>query len=217
LYIAILLSLVIVSLLLGVAVGHNAIAQPRDINNSLISLPRVPTGCEVQGDGLPDSRCTPGAVNPEVTQDNIHSTICVPGYTKTIRPPTSYTNPLKTKLMDSYGLDGSDPATRENFELDHLIALTVGGNPTSVSNLWPEPYNIQHNAHVKDKFEFYLNKQVCSGLMSLSDAQRALSEDWIASSSSSGTGFIASMIPIPNASFSLKGGEGIVDEDDNAK
>jgi hypothetical protein len=212
LYTTISISLVILSLFLGAAVGHNAVAQPHNVNNSLLSLPRVPTGCEMQGEGLPDPRCTPGEVNPEVTQDNIHSTICVPGYTKTIRPPTSYTNPLKTKLMESYGLD---PATRQNYELDHLIALTVGGSPTSVGNLWPEPYTIQENAHVKDAFENYLNKQVCSRAMSLSDAQSALSKDWIASSS--GTGFIASMIPITSGSFSLGGGERIIDEDDNAQ
>ena len=45
--------------------------------------------------GLPDPICTPGVVNPKVTQDNIQKTICVSGYTKTIRPPVSYTNKLK--------------------------------------------------------------------------------------------------------------------------
>ena len=33
--------------------------------------------------GLPT---VPGATNPAVTQDNIKSTICVSGWTKTIRP-----------------------------------------------------------------------------------------------------------------------------------
>ena len=36
---------------------------------------------------IPDPRFTPGAINPDVTQENIDSTICVPGFTKTIRPP----------------------------------------------------------------------------------------------------------------------------------
>src|SRR5664279_936918 len=50
--------------------------------------------CHIKGN-LPDSSCTPGAMDPKVTQDNIDQTICVSGYTKTVRPPVSYTNSLK--------------------------------------------------------------------------------------------------------------------------
>ncbi|MGW4529241.1 hypothetical protein [Amycolatopsis sp. NPDC004378] len=35
---------------------------------------------------LPDPACTPGALNPDVTQASIGSTICVSGWTATIRP-----------------------------------------------------------------------------------------------------------------------------------
>jgi hypothetical protein len=54
---------------------------------------------------LPDSSCTPGSYNPDVTQSNIHSTICVSGWTDTVRPSTSYTNPLKAQG----GLRGGPP------------------------------------------------------------------------------------------------------------
>jgi hypothetical protein len=37
--------------------------------------------------GLPDPVLTPGAINLNVTQENIQQTVCVKGYTKTIRPP----------------------------------------------------------------------------------------------------------------------------------
>lgn len=40
---------------------------------------------------LPDPQLTPGVTNPDVTQATIDKTICVPGWTKTIRPPASYT------------------------------------------------------------------------------------------------------------------------------
>jgi hypothetical protein len=43
----------------------------------------------------PDPETTPGVINPEVTQANIQQTICVKGWTTTIRPPASYTNSLK--------------------------------------------------------------------------------------------------------------------------
>ena len=32
---------------------------------------------------------SPGVLNPDVTQANINATICVHGWTKSIRPPTS--------------------------------------------------------------------------------------------------------------------------------
>lgn len=78
--------------------------------------------------------------------------------------------------MRSYGFN---TLQRDHYELDHLIALEDGGNPTSVDNLWPEPYDIQNNAHIKDTFETYLKKKVCSGSMSLSEAQSELANDWI--------------------------------------
>ncbi|MFD8393034.1 hypothetical protein ACFV2N_28495 [Streptomyces sp. NPDC059680] len=46
---------------------------------------------------------TPSAYNPDVTQSNIHSTICVSGWTATVRPPTSHTNPLKAQGTIDYG------------------------------------------------------------------------------------------------------------------
>ena len=40
---------------------------------------------------------TPGVVNPDVTQATIATTICRRGWTRTIRPPVSYTNDLKRR------------------------------------------------------------------------------------------------------------------------
>jgi hypothetical protein len=114
---------------------------------------------------LPDRSCTPGATNLSVTQANIQTTICRPGYTKTIRPPVSYTNPLKIQLMARYGETDSPSA----YELDHLISLELGGHPASSQNLWPEPYAPTPGAHEKDKVENFLHKQVCSGAMKLAD------------------------------------------------
>ena len=128
-----------------------------------------------ENNGLPDSACTPGAINPKVTQSNIKSTICVSGYTTTIRPPTSYTTPLKIQQIQEYGY--SDTSTK-SYEEDHLIPLEVGGSPTDPANLWPEPYNINYGAKVKDKVENYLHAQVCSGAITLAEAQKEDATNW---------------------------------------
>jgi len=133
------------------------------------------TAC-VSSDGLPDAGCTPGALNPDVTQDTIGTTICVSGYTARVRPPTSYTSPLERQLLVAYGLPGAPPA---NFELDHLISLELGGAPRDPANLWPEPYAGDSNARQKDVVENYLRGQVCTGALQLDEAQRLIATDWL--------------------------------------
>lgn len=126
---------------------------------------------QVAGGLLPDRACTPGAVDPAVTQDNIHQTICVAGYTDTVRPPTSYTSPLKLKSMVLYG-DVSSPF---RYEFDHLIPLELGGAPRDPLNLWPE---FPASFNPKDAVEGRLKRAVCSGQMLLVDAQTAIATDW---------------------------------------
>src|SRR5919197_3435413 len=108
---------------------------------------------------------TPGALNPAVTQANIDSTICVRGWTKTVRPPAEYTDALKLKQMREYGASGPPSAYQE----DHLVSLELGGDPRDPRNLWPEP---RPHAEEVDRIENELNAQVCSGELSLADAQR---------------------------------------------
>jgi len=124
---------------------------------------------------LPDKNCTPGEIDSRVTQENIFQTICVKGYTKTVRPPVSYTGPLKLETMKRYGYYDS----AKNYEFDHLIPLELGGNPTSIKNLWPEPYNSSDGSYQKDKVENYLNSQVCRGKIPLKVAQDEITTDWV--------------------------------------
>lgn len=107
---------------------------------------------------------TPGILNPDVTQATIGTTICVQGWTKTVRPSTDYTNALKVKQMRAYRETGSLSAYQE----DHLISLELGGHPTDPRNLWPEPYP---RAAQVDTIENELNAQVCSGSLTLAQAQ----------------------------------------------
>ena len=108
---------------------------------------------------------TPGVTNPAVTQATIHRTVCVPGWTSTIRPPASYTSALKLRQMRQYHETGPPSA----YEEDHLISLELGGDPTDPRNLWPEPYP---RAADVDRIENELNARVCSGRMTLTVAQR---------------------------------------------
>jgi hypothetical protein len=69
-----------------------------------------------------------------VTQENILQTVCDRGYTKNIRPPANYTNKLKrAQLNGQYAAAEQNP---KHYEQDHLIPLSIGGNPTDVHNLW---------------------------------------------------------------------------------
>jgi hypothetical protein len=115
---------------------------------------------------LPDPKLAPGVVNPGVTQANIGKTICVRGWTKTVRPPTSYTSALKLEQMREYNLKGSP----SDYQEDHLISLEMGGSPTDPRNLWPEPYP---RAAVVDKIENELNAKICSGRLTLTQARHA--------------------------------------------
>jgi hypothetical protein len=108
---------------------------------------------------------TPGVLNPAVTQATIRTTICRPGWTRTVRPPVSYTNELKRRGLLQYGLRGPPSAYQE----DHLISLEMGGSPTDPRNLWPEPYP---RAAAVDKIENELNHRICTGSMTLAQAQR---------------------------------------------
>ena len=63
----------------------------------------VAAGAAIAQQALPDPARTPGAINPAVTQANIDSTICVRGWTKTVRPLERYTEALKRRQIREYG------------------------------------------------------------------------------------------------------------------
>jgi hypothetical protein len=125
---------------------------------------------------LPDPNRTPGRANPNVTQQNVKRTICKSGWTKTIRPPVSYTNKLKIQQIREYRFKDKKLA---HYEEDHLISLQLGGHPTDRRNLWPEAYAGSCGARVKDVLETKLKKLVCARQVSLRTAQRLIAKNWI--------------------------------------
>jgi hypothetical protein len=128
--------------------------------------------CAYRDNGqLPDPRCTPGSIDPAVTQANIGSTICRSGYTKTVRPSASDTDRFKFDVAyPAYGDPDSDKT-----ELDHLVSLELGGS-NDAANLWPES---PPSPNPKDKVENALNAAVCDGRVTLAAAQAAIASDWL--------------------------------------
>lgn len=127
--------------------------------------------CQINGQ-LPDKNCTPGSIDPRVTQENIQQTICVSGYSGKVRPSVTYTNKLKIQQIKEYGYTENNPTF---YEEDHLISLELGGNPTDSKNLWPEPGK---SPNPKDKIENLCHKKVCKGEISLDDAQKQIAGNW---------------------------------------
>jgi hypothetical protein len=131
------------------------------------------SGCTALA-GKADRRCTPGATDPAVTQADITTTICVRGWTATVRPPASYTTALKRQQMIAY----SETGPVSSYEEDHLIPLELGGAPRDPHNLWPQLWNGAQGAHTKDQTENALHHSVCSGAMRLADAQARMAQQW---------------------------------------
>ncbi len=128
---------------------------------------------------VPDDRMTPGAINPAVTQGNIDQTICMRGWTKTIRPPEKYTYRLKRAQLHK----PSSPyfvadAYLRDFEEDHRVPLGLGGAPHDRRNLWPEPRHGEWNAEKKDELEDSIHELVCRHEITLEQGQAVFLGDW---------------------------------------
>jgi hypothetical protein len=125
------------------------------------------SGCQVNG-ALPDTACTPGAIFADATTDKI----CQSGYASSVRNvPTSE----KDQVYAEYGI-----ATHYTgqYEVDHLVSLELGGS-NDIANLWPEAASPTPGFHQKDQVENYLHDQVCSGKVSLQQAQYEIATNWL--------------------------------------
>jgi hypothetical protein len=149
---------------------------PRSTVSSSVVQRQPPAGsCRARGHGLfslPDPRCTPGAINPAVTQHDLGRTVCHYGYTERLRPPESVTEPEKRASLAAY----DDRGPLRDYEYDHLVPLELGGASNDPRNLWPEP---GASPNPKDSLEDRLNARVCDGEMSLAAAQLAIARNWV--------------------------------------
>lgn len=119
-------------------------------------------------DIYPDPSLTPGDVIAGVTAQQV----CTPGYATSVR---NVSTTEKRQVYRRYGEKDVPGAA----EVDHFISLELGGS-NAITNLWPERYSPAPGAHEKDKVENYLHDRVCSGAMTLQQAQNAIRTDWYA-------------------------------------
>jgi hypothetical protein len=124
-------------------------------------------GCQAQ-EALPDPGCTPGAIFPDATKDQI----CQSGYASSVRNvPTSE----KDAVYAEYGITHHYAG---EYEVDHLVSLELGGS-NDIANLWPQAASPTPGFHQKDQVENYLHDQVCSGAVSLQQAQIEIATNWL--------------------------------------
>jgi len=168
------ITIAVVAAVLGIAYGVNhytnsQVSQLRKLVSSSFHIgARTKTaGCKV-ANAMPDHACTPGAIFPTVTKDQV----CTSGYSSTVRNvPTSE----KDQVYAEYGIITH---TAGQYEVDHDISLELGGS-NDIANLWPEAANPTPGFHQKDEVENYLHQEVCNGQISLTEAQELISAHWL--------------------------------------
>jgi len=137
----------------------------------VVGLPLLAAAGYCQTPLFPDTNLTPG-----VTRVVPAKAVCVPGSSKAVRNvPTSEKNAVYKEYKILHRAPGS-------YEIDHDLSLELGGS-NDIGNLWPEGYDINVNgfnegAHTKDALENKLHSLVCSGKLTLKQAQDAIRGDW---------------------------------------
>lgn len=169
-------SLSMLSLLAVLALLAGGCALPNSTQSSSSSTPggtpdwgvqTKTSGCVAQG-GLQDPACTPGDILPTVTKQQV----CTSGYATSVR---NVPESEKNQVYAEYGIAHH---TTGEYEVDHLVSLELGGS-NAISNLWPEAASPTPGFHQKDMVENFLNSQVCSGAITLQQAQIEIATNWL--------------------------------------
>ncbi len=114
---------------------------------------------------LPNPELTPGVVRDDITV----AKICA---TKWGKDKRHVTKAMRKVVLAAYGT-----LSCMSFELDHLISRELGG-ADHIDNLWPQCYTGTWNAHMKDRLENRLHKEVCAGSILIEDVQEEIRSDW---------------------------------------
>jgi len=124
------------------------------------------------GTEMPNPILTPGACHSMSVKQ-----LCKTKWGKDARHVTAK---MKREVFHAYGLSGNlDRSCRckRHFEIDHLCSRELAGRDV-VSNLWPQCYCGTFNAVMKDRVENRLHKEVCTGNITLEEAQGYITTDW---------------------------------------
>src|SRR5437764_1030390 len=133
-YLAVLALLAVLSLVLGgceIKISGNGLPSPANTaipssGSAHFGKQTKTSGCAAHG-GLPDSACTPGAIFPNATVQQI----CTSGYASSVRNVPSSE---KDQVYAEYGIHSHYAG---QYEVDHLVSLELGGS-NDIANLWPE-------------------------------------------------------------------------------
>ncbi len=134
----------------------------------------------VDGNLLPDPRCTPGGVDPSITADMLRDR----SFSTRCDRDCASSHAQKLEEYSWYGIERprGNQGPRQVCELDHLVPLALGG-ADGLGHLWPEcgPAGAalaERSFKIKDRVENYLADAVKAGRMPLAEAQRGIAEDW---------------------------------------
>lgn len=115
-------------------------------------------GVQAEDRMLPDPKLTPGRIARKDKDRN------------------GVTEEMERRVFDRYHIPWR---RRPEFKIDHLIPIELGGADT-IDNLWPQSLSTRpYNAHRKELLTRRLLARVATGKMTLAQAQKEISEDWI--------------------------------------
>lgn len=139
-------------------------------------------GCNQAYLPLPDPICSPGSLNPDVSEKTMQETICKPGWVDTVRPDQEKTLALKEVVLERYGYRNVNP---NDFELDRVIPVVIGGSIYGIDNLFPQPHagvaGMTENtgSEAKNSVDRALNTAVCETRVPLVEAQHEVAQNWL--------------------------------------
>ena len=113
----------------------------------------------------PSTYKTPGAT-AKVKMEQL----CAPDFAQSVKPASDW---QRTQALERYGLR----ADGFSGELDHLVPVSLGGS-NDPDNLWPFRASGTFTLEAKQALASKLQGLVCSGKLSLKDAQDAFRKDW---------------------------------------
>ena len=185
--------IVLIGLMAAVFCGTPALAKKKVLHcpafdvtgdKPLDTVTVPPTGkCKVRTKGkfvFPDPSCTPGAVNPHLTdailQDPEFGTGCERD------KATSATEKKQTYGWYDITKPTNNAEPHMICELDHLISIELGGADT-LDNIWPQcgPKGAKGENRLfkqKDQVENWLAQMIRDGTMSKKEAQQGIADDW---------------------------------------